>query len=53
MSNKQTPREIIAKLAEMSDEEFSQFMAWHFARLCKQPLPADPELSSAYSKGET
>jgi len=35
----QTPCEIIAKLAAMSDKEFSQFMAAHFARLCAKPLP--------------
>jgi DNA-binding GntR family transcriptional regulator len=33
----QTPREIIAKLAAMSDAEFSAFMARHFEQLCKRP----------------
>lgn len=51
MSDEQTPREIIAKLAAMSDEEFHQFMAWHFEQSCKQPIP-DEALTSAYSKGE-
>jgi hypothetical protein len=35
---KQTPREIIAKLAAMSDGEFNAFMHWHFQQLCKQPV---------------
>ena len=37
----QTPRDIIAKLAAMSPEEFSRFMAWHFQRICSKPLPGD------------
>lgn len=36
----QTPREIIAKLAAMSDEEFSAFMHWNFNRICKEPTSA-------------
>jgi hypothetical protein len=32
----QTPREIIATLAEMSPREFSAWMARHFGQLCKQ-----------------
>jgi len=35
----QSPREIIAKLAAMSDAEFNAFMSRHFAQKCKQPLP--------------
>lgn len=35
----QTPREIIAKLAALSPEEFDRFMHGHFQRLCRQPLP--------------
>jgi hypothetical protein len=38
MSDKQTPREIIEKLAAMTDEEFSQFMARHFEQLCKRQV---------------
>ena len=38
----QTPREIIAKLAAMSDKEFSDFMLWNFMRICKEPLPLPP-----------
>jgi hypothetical protein len=34
-----TPREKIAKLAAMSDEEFNAFMMWNFQRVCKEPLP--------------
>lgn len=43
MSDKpdQTPREIITKLAAMSDAEFNAFMAWHFEQLCKRPLPKE------------
>jgi len=37
----QTPREIIAKLAAMSDAEFSQFMAWQFEQSCKRPVPKE------------
>jgi hypothetical protein len=37
----QTPREIIATLAAMSDKEFSQFMAGHFEQLCKRPEPKE------------
>ena len=37
----QTPREIIARLAAMSDQEFNAFMARHFAQKCKQPLPKE------------
>jgi hypothetical protein len=36
----QTPREMIAKLAAMSPEEFNRFMAWNFNRICKLPLSA-------------
>jgi hypothetical protein len=32
------PREIIEKLAAMTDAEFSQFMARHFEQLCKRPV---------------
>jgi hypothetical protein len=38
MSDEQTPREKIAKLAAMSPEEFNRFMLWNFTRICKQPL---------------
>src|SRR5271163_1988157 len=34
----QTPREIIARLAAMSPEEFNQFMGRHFDSLCGQTL---------------
>jgi len=37
----QSPREIFAKLAAMSDEEFNAFMSRHFAQKCKQPLPKE------------
>ena len=36
-----TPREKIAKLAAMSDEEFSAFMRWNFHRICQSPPPED------------
>jgi hypothetical protein len=39
----QTPQEIIAKLAEMSNAEFNAFMNWHFKQLCKRPLPSPKE----------
>lgn len=39
--DKQTPREIVAKLAAMTPEEFNRFMHEHFQRLCARPLPAD------------
>ena len=32
----QTQREMIARLADMSDEEFDRFMHWNFNRICKQ-----------------
>jgi hypothetical protein len=35
----QTPREIITKLAAMSDAEFNAFMSRHFAQKCNQPSP--------------
>ena len=35
----QTPREIIAKLAAMSPNEFSDFMHQHFQRLCNHAPP--------------
>ena len=38
MTDKQTPSEIIEKLAAMTDAEFSQFMARHFEQLCKRPV---------------
>jgi hypothetical protein len=38
MTDKQTPREIIEKLAAMTDAEFSQLMARHFEQLCKRPV---------------
>jgi len=38
MTDKQTPREIIEKLAAMTDAEFSQFMARHFEQLCKRQV---------------
>jgi len=34
-----TPREIIARLADMTDEEFGQFMHSHFDRICRQKAP--------------
>lgn len=40
----QTPREMIAKLAAMSPEEFNAFMRWNFNRICKLPLPQDRTL---------
>ena len=33
----QTPREMIARLADMTNEEFDRFMHGHFNRICKQP----------------
>jgi hypothetical protein len=42
MTDKQTPREIIEKLAAMTDAEFSQFMARHFEQLCKRPATRPP-----------
>jgi len=44
---KQTPREIIARLADMTDEEFGQFMHQHFNRICRQPPPQNPDESHA------
>jgi hypothetical protein len=43
MSEKQeqTPRDKIARLAAMTDQEFSAFMRWNFARICKEPLPSE------------
>ena len=32
-----TPREMIARLADMTDEEFGQFMHQHFNRICRAP----------------
>ena len=32
----QTPREMIARLADMTDEEFNRFMHGHFDRICRQ-----------------
>ena len=45
MSDKpdQTPREIITKLAAMSDQEFNAFMSRHFAQKCNQPSPKESE----------
>jgi hypothetical protein len=37
----QTPREIITKLAAMSDAEFNAFMAWHFEQLCKRRVASE------------
>ena len=36
---KQTPREMIARLANMTDAEFDRFMHWNFNRICKQKAP--------------
>jgi hypothetical protein len=40
----QTPREMIAKLAAMTDEEFDQFMHEHFDRICRQKAPDNSAL---------
>ena len=32
----QTPREMIARLADMTNEEFYRFMHGHFNRICRQ-----------------
>lgn len=47
-----TPRERIAKLAAMSDEEFSAFMHWNFNRICKLPLPEDSTIPSPHRDGD-
>jgi hypothetical protein len=41
----QTPVEMIAKLAAMSDADFNIYMHWHFQQLCKKRLvsPAHSE----------
>ncbi len=46
----QTPREKIAKLAAMSDEEFSAFMRWNFNRICQLPLPEDSTILPSNGK---
>jgi hypothetical protein len=46
----QTPREMIAKLAAMSPEQFSAFMHWNFNRICKLPLPESPALDKDPAK---
>jgi hypothetical protein len=48
----QTPREMIAKLAAMSPEQFSAFMHWNFNRICKLPLPESRARSTRTQRNE-
>ena len=48
----QTPREMIAKLAAMTDAEFDRFMHQHFNRICRQPPPQDRDKNTFPSLAE-
>ena len=47
---KQTQREMIARLADMTDEEFGQFMHQHFNRICRQPQDRDKNTFPSFAE---